>query len=207
MGKGYDLKTILDKLQRPRGYQGCRIRPDKDWRGNRIYIAEMLTPNLERKGKSWKPLEEEVSSQIAPRQKEEGQRSTQIRVFQSPGEAEQALIDARGEAFTDNRPFFVQLGVGVPEDQQWRQLIRNAEQARPGSLEDMIEDGATRLTTAMRELRECQSQQRANQLYEIALGQSNRLKHLAHYAYEEAKQAQWLKIDQKKKTQNPQEDK
>lgn len=43
----------------------------------------------------------------------------------------------------------------------------------------MIEDGTTCLVEAMCKLRECQSQKRANQLYEIVIDQLNRLSYLA----------------------------
>ncbi len=67
----------------------------------------------------------------------------------------------------------------------------------------MIEDAAARLVAAMRELRGCQSQGRANRLYEIIIGQSNRLSHLAQYANQVAKRLQWLKVDRERPVQQP----
>ncbi|SRR6266567_6983678 len=188
MGKHYhDLQSVLDKLQRPRGYQGCRIRPHESLKAT--WLAEMYTANKVRPGKSWKPL---LVSE-----------ANDIRTFASPQEAEQALIEARGQLFTDSRPLYIQLHLGVPETKLWHDLISQAEQQAAGSLEEMIEDAATRLVAAMRELRGCQSQGRANRLYEIIIGQSNRLSHLAQYANQEAKRLQWLKVDQRGPAQPP----
>lgn len=181
MGRGHDLQTLCQKLQRPRGYQGCRIRPDLEQR-NKRWFAEIYTQDQAGTRKRWKPLLDE--------------QTQETQSFASPELAEQALIEARREPFTDNRPFYIRLAVGIPEEQHWRTLISHAEQEAPGSLEAMIEDASTRLVAAMRELRTCQNQRRANKLYEIAIGQSNRLSHLARFTHEETTRLQWLKIDQ-----------
>jgi hypothetical protein len=178
MTKSYDLQSILERLQRPRGYQGCRIRPHPEQKKAK-WLAEISTESQVRTRKSWRPLLTETNT---------------LRLFASPEEAEQALIEVRGP-FTDHRPFSAQLESGLPEEQFWRRLIVQEEQRAPGSLETMIEDGATRLVEALRELRTCRSQKRANRLYEIVLGQSSRLSYLAQYVYEEAEQLQWLKVD------------
>lgn len=181
MAKGYDLQCILDKLQRPRGYQGCRICPHESLKAT--WLAEMYTANQTRSRKSWKPL---LVSQ-----------TNEIRTFTSPQEAERALIEERGQLFTDSRPLYIRLQLGVPKTQLWRDLISHTEQQAPGSLEVMIEDAAARLVAALRELRGCQSQRRANRLYEIIIGQSNRLSHLAQYTNQEAERLQWLKVGQR----------
>jgi hypothetical protein len=177
MSKGYDLQTILEKLQRPRGYQGCRIRPHPSQKNT--WYAEMYIADPTGTKKSWKPLSE----------------ANAFRTFATTEEAEVALIEARGEVFTDNRPFAVQLQAGIPEEQRWQNLISRAEQQAPGSTEEMIEDAAGRLAEALRELRECKNQTRANRLYEIVIGQSNRLFYLAKFVNEEAKHLQWLKVE------------
>lgn len=170
--KGYDLDTILEKLQRPRGYQKCRIRPHPTEKA--LYYAEMYTADQTGTRKSWKPLSE----------------VNKFRTFTTPEEAQEALIEARGEPFTDNRPLIVQLQLGIPEEQQWEDVISRAEQQTPGSTEDMIEDAAKRLAEALRELRACKNQTRANRLYEIVIGQSNRLFYLAQYVNREARRLQ-----------------
>lgn len=177
MSKGHDFQSILEKLQRPRGYQGCRIRPHQSQKST--WYAEMYTTDQTGTKKSWRPLSE----------------ANEFRIFATPEEAEAALIEARGEVFTDNRPFMVQLQSGIPEEQRWEDVISRAEQQTPGSTEEMIEDAAKRLAEALRELRECKNQTRANRLYEIVIGQSNRLFYLAQFVNREAKRLQWLKVE------------
>ena len=129
MVREYDLQSILEKLQRPRGYQSCRIRPHVSQKN--IWYAEMYTTGQTGTKKSWKPLSE----------------ANEIRTFSSPGEAKAALIEARGEVFTDNRPFIVQLQSGIPEEDRWNDLISHAEQQVPGVTSEMIEDAAKRLAS------------------------------------------------------------
>lgn len=177
MSKGYDLQTILEKLQRPRGYQGCRIRPHPSQKNT--WYAEMYIADQTGTKKSWRPLSE----------------ANAFRTFATPEEAEAALIEARGEVFTDNRPLMVQLQLGIPEEDRWNDIISRAEQQAPGSTEEMIEDATERLNEALRDLRGCKNQTRANRLYEIVIGQSNRLFYLAQFVNREAKRLQWLKVE------------
>lgn len=177
MSKGYDLQTILEKLQRPRGYQRCRIRPHPTQKNT--WYAEMYTADETGTKKSWMPLSE----------------ANTFRTFATPEAAETALIEARGEVFTDNRPLIVQLQLSISEEDRWNDLISRAEQQAPGSIEAMIEDAAKRLSEALRELRGCKNQTRANRLYEIAIGQSNRLFYLSQFINREAKRLQWLKVE------------
>jgi hypothetical protein len=180
MGKGYDLLRIIEKLQRPRGYQGCRIRPHPT--KENLYLAEMQTESQAHRRKIWKPLLSDAGD---------------FCTFASSEEAQQALIQARGELFSDSRPFYIQLQLCLSDEILWRQSIFYAEQEMSGSAETMIEDAATRLTAAMRELRVCKSQKRANELHEIIIGQSHRLSHLAGFVNREAKRLQWCKVHPK----------
>lgn len=86
MGRKHSVikQSILDLLQRARGYQNCRVRPsfsDKGW------LAETFTPDLLRplQRKSWKALMEAGA----------------VRTFTSPDLAMQALIEWRGEQFDE----------------------------------------------------------------------------------------------------------
>jgi hypothetical protein len=177
MGREYDLQSIFEKLQRPAGYQGCRIQPHHSLKST--WLAEMYTADHQRPRKSWKPLCSE--------------QTNAVRTFASPEDAELALVETRGP-FTDSRPFYVQLAIEVSEEQRWHELISCAERQTPESLEAMIEDASARLVAAMRELRGCRSQSRANRLHEIIIGQSNRLSYLARFTNQEAKRLQWLKV-------------